>query len=100
MHFFLLLDEDIEVDGDEPSSSRSSSHRAQETANSSRYSISIDVSARATPAASTELPTSESISAPSEYFKRFFNETIMNYIVTQSNLYAAQQNPSKPLGLT
>ena len=42
----------------------------------------------------------ESISAPSEYFKPFFNETIMNYIVVQSNLYAVQQNPSKSLGLT
>ena len=81
--FFLLLDENIEDDGAEPSSSRSSSHLAQETANPSWYSISIDASARATPAASTELPTSESISAPSEYFKRFFNETIMNYIIVR-----------------
>ena len=66
-------------------------HLAQKATNPSWYSIPIDASARATPAASSELPTSESISAPSDYFKRFFDETIVNYIVAQSNLYAVQQ---------
>ena len=96
----LFLDENTEDDDAEPSSPSSSSNLAQKATNPSWYSIPFDASARATPAASSELPTSESISAPSEYFKRFFDETIMNYIVAQSNLYAVQQNLSKPLGPT
>ena len=96
----MFLDENIENDGAEPSLSSSGSNLAQETTNPSGYSIPIDDSARTIPAASTELPTWESISAPSDNFKKFFDETIMNYMVAQLNLYAVQKNPSKPLERT
>ena len=45
-------------------------------------------------------PRSESISEPSEYFSKFFDETTMECIAEQSNLYAVQTNPSKPPMLT
>ena len=55
---------------------------------------------RLAPISCGEHPRSESIFAPSEYFKDFFDGIKMDYIVQQSNLYAVQSNPSKPLMLT
>jgi len=43
--------------------------------------------------------TSESISERSEYFRKGFDEAMMECIVEQSNLYAVQTNRSKPLML-
>ena len=37
---------------------------------------------------------------PIDYFKYFFSEEILQLIVDQSNLYAIQHDPSKPLDLT
>ena len=59
----------------------------------------MDAPVRAILAACTGLSTSKLFSTPSEHTKRFFDETIINYIAAQSNLYAVQQNPSKPLKL-
>ena len=42
----------------------------------------------------------DSIQAPIEYFRYFFDTTIMDYIVYESNLYSATINPSRPLGLS
>ena len=41
-----------------------------------------------------------SIKAPIEYFRYFFDTTIMDYIVYESNLYSATIDPSRPLGLS
>ncbi|EEC01677.1 conserved hypothetical protein, partial [Ixodes scapularis] len=46
------------------------------------------------------LPQSESVRTPIEYFKEFFDDALFEYIVEQSNLFAIQKNPNKPLGLT
>ena len=37
---------------------------------------------------------------PIEYFRAIFDQALFDQIVSQSNLYAIQNNPSKPLGLT
>ena len=42
----------------------------------------------------------DTVQAPIDYFRSFFDTTIIDHIVSQSNLYAAQKDPSKPLGLT
>ena len=42
----------------------------------------------------------ESISEPWEYFGKFFDETMMECIAEQSNLYAVQRNLSISLMLT
>ena len=46
------------------------------------------------------LPPSTSINRPLGYFTLFFQEVLMNLIVEQSNLFAVQSNPNKPLCLT
>ena len=46
------------------------------------------------------LPEPELVGAPMKYFRKIFDIIIMKLIVEQSNLYAAQQDPSKPLNLT
>ncbi|XP_041868396.1 piggyBac transposable element-derived protein 2-like [Melanotaenia boesemani] len=46
------------------------------------------------------LPKSDSIKSPYEYFKMFFSEDILEIVVEQSNLYAIQRDTNKPLNLT
>jgi len=36
---------------------------------------------------------------PIEYFRDFFDDYLLDYIVEQSNLYAIQKDPTKPLNL-
>ncbi|XP_034066448.1 piggyBac transposable element-derived protein 2-like [Gymnodraco acuticeps] len=43
---------------------------------------------------------SDEILSPLQYFQQFFSEDILESIVQQSNLYAMQNNPNKPLNLT
>ena len=40
------------------------------------------------------------IKSPAEYFRYYFDETLFDQIVFQSNLYSIQQNSNKPLRLT
>ena len=40
------------------------------------------------------------IKSPVEYFRYYFDETLLDQIVFQSNLYSIQQNSNKPLRLT
>ena len=40
------------------------------------------------------------IKSPVEYFRYYFNETLLDQTVFQSNLYSIQQNSNKPLRLT
>jgi len=42
----------------------------------------------------------ESISEPSKYFRKFFDEAMMECIAEQSNLYAVQRNLSISLNVT
>lgn len=37
---------------------------------------------------------------PIQYFKNFFDDDLLNFIVDQSNFYAVQRNPATPLDLT
>lgn len=39
----------------------------------------------------------ESVMTPFEYFNMFFDDNIIENIVSQSNLYAVQKNPDRPL---
>ena len=47
-----------------------------------------------------DIPVSDSILSPAEYFKFFFYDIWMEHVVQQSNLYAVQQNLAKPLHVT
>ena len=47
-----------------------------------------------------QLPSVESVKRPIEYVCWFLSDDILESIVMQSNLYAVQENPSKPPGLT
>ena len=42
----------------------------------------------------------DDVKLPIEYFRAIFDQALFDQIVSQSNLYAIQNNPSKPLGLT
>ncbi|CAM4569051.1 unnamed protein product [Leuciscus chuanchicus] len=46
------------------------------------------------------LPNADDILSPYQYFKTFYTDDILCVIVEQSNLYAVQVNPNKPLNLT
>uniref|UniRef100_A0A8C6WVW5 PiggyBac transposable element-derived protein domain-containing protein n=1 Tax=Neogobius melanostomus TaxID=47308 RepID=A0A8C6WVW5_9GOBI len=46
------------------------------------------------------LPRSEDVFSPLHYFKMFYSEDILSVIAEQSNLYAIQCNPNKPLNLS
>nr|XP_040573018.1 piggyBac transposable element-derived protein 1-like isoform X1 [Lepeophtheirus salmonis] len=46
-----------------------------------------------------ELELSENVKRPIEYFEDFFSSDILLHIVDQTNLYALQENPNKPLKL-
>ncbi len=43
--------------------------------------------------------TNDVVRRPIEYFRDFFDDQILDYIVEQSNLYATQENPNKLLRL-
>ena len=45
------------------------------------------------------LPESADIRNPFQYFHQFFSKELLGHIVKQSNMYAVQVNPSKPLHL-
>ncbi|KAL2098395.1 hypothetical protein ACEWY4_007602 [Coilia grayii] len=47
-----------------------------------------------------QLPTADDIKSPLQYFREFFSKEIIEVIVQESNLYAIQKDPSKPLNLT
>jgi len=40
------------------------------------------------------------VKLPTEYFRAIFDQALFDQIASQSHLYAIQNNPSKPLGLT
>lgn len=40
------------------------------------------------------------MTSPLQYFRKFFSEDILEVIVEESNLYAIQWDPNKPLNLT
>ena len=39
------------------------------------------------------------VDSPIWYFRKFFNTSLLESIVEQSNLYSIQQNPNRPLSL-
>lgn len=45
----------------------------------------------------TNYDEEEGISLPIDIFRRFFTDNVLDMIVEQSNFYAVQQNPNKPL---
>ncbi|MCL4149497.1 UNVERIFIED_CONTAM: hypothetical protein GTU68_003642 [Idotea baltica] len=45
------------------------------------------------------IPEAQSVREPIEYFRELYDHEILEHIVSQSNLYATQNNPSKPLKL-
>uniref|UniRef100_A0A3Q4MXL3 PiggyBac transposable element-derived protein domain-containing protein n=1 Tax=Neolamprologus brichardi TaxID=32507 RepID=A0A3Q4MXL3_NEOBR len=47
-----------------------------------------------------QLPKADDILPPLQYFRKFFSEDILEVIVEESNLYAIQWDPNKPLNLT
>ena len=47
-----------------------------------------------------ELPCSQEVLSPFEYFKSFFTEDLFNLIVDETNLYSAEKNINKPLNIT
>ncbi|XP_070819483.1 piggyBac transposable element-derived protein 2-like [Chaetodon trifascialis] len=47
-----------------------------------------------------QLPTADDIMSPLQYFREFFSEEILHVIVDESNIYAIQCDPNKPLNLT
>lgn len=47
-----------------------------------------------------QLPKADDILSPLQYFRKFFSEDILQVIVEESNLYAIQCDPNKPLNLT
>lgn len=47
----------------------------------------------------SSLPDSDFVKNPFEHFRYFFDNQILDHIVEQSNLFATQENPSKPLQL-
>lgn len=52
------------------------------------------------PAWVNSLPVSQSIQEPISYFRGFFDVELLSYVVEQSNLYALQTDPNKPLNLS
>ena len=64
------------------------------------HAVKSNCSARNCPSWLGPLPPVESIKRLIEYFCEFLSDDILESIVMQSNLYAVQEDPSKPLGLT
>ena len=46
-----------------------------------------------------DLPNPDCVREPINYFRDFFDNEILEHIVEQSNIYAIQRNPNKPLNL-
>ncbi|KAL3210992.1 hypothetical protein MRX96_008499 [Rhipicephalus microplus] len=46
------------------------------------------------------LPEADTVRAPIEYFKDFFDDNFMNHILKQSNVFATQKNSNKGLALS
>ncbi|KAI2645256.1 PiggyBac transposable element-derived protein 2 [Labeo rohita] len=65
-----------------------------------RWKTSHDSSFPAYPDWQDSLPNADDILSPYQYFKTFFSDDILDFVVEQSNLYAAQVNLNKPLKLT
>ena len=64
------------------------------------HAVRSNCLARDCPSWLSQLPPVESVKRPIEYFREFLSDDILESIVMQSNLYAVQVDPSKPLGLT
>jgi len=62
-------------------------------------SVDHNASIRSTPQWQGDIPKAQSILTPLAYFEMFFDESIMQHIVDQSNLYAIQTNLGNPLQL-
>ena len=62
--------------------------------------IESDSTARSPPLWLGNLNAAESIQTPINYFRTFIDSTLINHIVDQSNLYAAQVNLASPLLLS
>ena len=61
--------------------------------------VDKDYSQRDTPQWKSKLPHSDNIRSPISYFRDFFDSEILEHIVEQSNLYAIQRNPNRPLNI-
>lgn len=46
------------------------------------------------------IPDTEEVRSPIAYFKKFFDDDLLQHIVDQSSFYTVQKNPNKPLRLT
>lgn len=61
------------------------------------YDVGPD-SAKETPAW-TEREEYSEVDTPIDYFRMFFNKDLLHQITQQSNLYAVQNDPNKPLNM-
>ncbi|KAH8022767.1 hypothetical protein HPB51_005065 [Rhipicephalus microplus] len=55
---------------------------------------------REVPPWESALPEADTVRAPIEYFKDFFDDNFMDNIVEQSNVFATQKNPNKGLAMS
>ena len=63
--------------------------------------LSDENSMRGIPVWKGDIPESDSVQRPIEYFRKLFENDLMIAIVHhQGNLYSVQSNPNKPLNLT
>ena len=83
---------------------RPSVSRKQKLTNSAKtcswHAVRSNCLARDCPSWLVQRPPVESVKRPIEYFREFLSDAILENIVMQSNLYAVQKDPSKPLELT
>ena len=63
-------------------------------------SIAANANAILSPSWKSFLPESTDIRNLFQYFHQFFSKELLNHIVEQSNMYAVQENSSKPLHFT
>lgn len=76
---------------DEPSASRKRAVRWKKTGCQEQREV---------PPWESALPEADTVRAPIEYFKDFFDDNFMDHIVEQSNVFATQKNPNKGLALS
>ena len=88
--FFVFADDDHNVEVQTSSASRRLLWKV----------IKRDSTARSPPLWLDNLNAAESIQTLINYFRNFFDSTLINHIVEQSNLYAAQVNFASPLQLS
>lgn len=62
--------------------------------------VSADDSFRDIPIWQETEPEPNEVNCPIDYFRNFFDRNLVQNIVDQSNLYAVQTNPNKPLNLS